>query len=103
VRAEKIGSSSSTHMIPYLTAVENVMLAAILPQHDGRGRALGLWRKVGLKDRAHHLPPSFRRRAAARLLARALINDPKLSWPMSQQATWMPQRGNRHAALARIA
>src|SRR5713226_5921501 len=62
-RAEKVGFIfQQFHLIPYLTALENVALA-----------------HVGLKDRARHLPAQLSGGEQQRVcIARALINDPKI-------------------------
>ena len=69
VRAEKIGFVfQQFHMIPYLTAVENVMLAQYFHSMTDEKEALDALERVGLKERAWHLPvAALRRRTAARL------------------------------------
>ena len=80
VRAEKIGFIfQQFHMIPYLTAVENVMLAQYFHSMTDEGEALEALRRVGLKERAHHLPAQLSGGEQQRVcIARALINDPKI-------------------------
>src|SRR6202023_653166 len=57
VRAETIGFVfQQFHMIPYLTAVENVMLAQYFHSMTDEKEALEALDRVGLKDRAEHLP-----------------------------------------------
>src|ERR1019366_4003726 len=57
VRAETIGFVfQQFHMIPYLTAVENVMLAQYFHSMTDEQEALEALDRVGLKDRAGHLP-----------------------------------------------
>jgi putative ABC transport system ATP-binding protein len=67
------------HLIPHLTALENIMLAQYFhSMADAReaGRALD---RVGLADRAHHLPSQLSGGEQQRVaLARALANDPKI-------------------------
>jgi putative ABC transport system ATP-binding protein len=70
------------HLMDELTAVENVELAALLagrPPRRARRRALELLDRVGLADRATHLPSALsggqRQRVA---IARALSNEPLL-------------------------
>src|ERR1043165_9249296 len=54
-RAEKIGFIfQQFHLIPYLTALENVMLAQYFHSMTDEAEALEALRRVGLKDRAHH-------------------------------------------------
>ncbi len=68
------------HLLPQLTAVENVLLPSIparLPDSDAR--ALGLLERVGIGDRAGSFPARMsggeRQRVA---IARALVNGPRL-------------------------
>ncbi|PYX45142.1 MAG: ABC transporter ATP-binding protein, partial [Acidobacteria bacterium] len=57
VRAEKIGFVfQQFHLIPYLTAVENVMLAQYFHSMTDEKEALEALERVGLKDRCHHVP-----------------------------------------------
>src|SRR5438128_8680775 len=57
VRAEKIGFIfQQYHLIPYLTAVENIMLAQYFHSMTDEQEALAALERVGLKDRARHLP-----------------------------------------------
>src|ERR1700682_721864 len=56
-RAEKIGFIfQQFHLIPYLTALENVMLAQYFHSMTDEQEALVALAHVGLKDRGHHLP-----------------------------------------------
>jgi ABC-type lipoprotein export system ATPase subunit len=68
------------HLMDELTARENIELPALLAgrsPREARRRALALLERVGLADRANHLPSALsggqRQRVA---IARALINDP---------------------------
>src|SRR5437588_3864796 len=78
VRAEKIGFIfQQFHMIPYLTALENIMLAQYFHSMTDEQEALDALDRVGLKDRAHHLPAHLSGGEQQRVcIARALINDP---------------------------
>ena len=80
VRAEKIGFIfQQFHLIPYLTAVENVMLAQYLHSMTDEEEALTALDRVGLKDRAHHVPSQLSGGEQQRVcIARALINNPKI-------------------------
>jgi putative ABC transport system ATP-binding protein len=80
VRAEKIGFVfQQFHLIPYLTAVENVMLAQYFHSMTDEKEALDALDRVGLKARAHHLPSQLSGGEQQRVcIARALINDPKI-------------------------
>jgi putative ABC transport system ATP-binding protein len=80
VRAEKIGFVfQQFHLIPYLTALENVMLAQYFHSMTDEQEALDALKRVGLKGRAHHLPSQLSGGEQQRVcIARALINDPKI-------------------------
>jgi putative ABC transport system ATP-binding protein len=80
VRAEKIGFVfQQFHLIPYLTAVENVMLAQYFHSMTDEQEALEALERVGLKERAHHVPSQLSGGEQQRVcIARALINDPKI-------------------------
>ena len=80
VRAEQIGFIfQQFHMIPYLTALENVMLAQFFHSMTDEREALEALRRVGLRDRAAHLPAHLSGGEQQRVcIARALINDPKI-------------------------
>jgi putative ABC transport system ATP-binding protein len=79
-RAEKIGFIfQQFHLIPYLTAVENVMLAQYFHSMTDKEEALESLNRVGLKDRANHLPAHLSGGEQQRVcIARALINDPSI-------------------------
>jgi putative ABC transport system ATP-binding protein len=80
VRAEKIGFVfQQFHLIPYLTALENVMLAQYFHSMTDEKEALDALERVGLKDRCHHVPSQLSGGEQQRAcIARALINDPKI-------------------------
>src|SRR6202140_632142 len=80
VRAEKIGFIfQQFHLIPFLTAVENVMLAQYFHSMTDEREAIEALTRVGLGDRAHHLPSQLSGGEQQRVcIARALINDPKI-------------------------
>lgn len=68
------------HLLPYLTVVENVMLASMAGHEaEARQTALELLDKFLMKHRLHHRPAQLstgeRQRVA---MARALLNRPKL-------------------------
>ena len=72
----------SFHLLPTLTALENVqipMFAGPLPARQRASKAAALLALVGMSHRAGHLPPKLsvgeRQRVA---IARALANDPVL-------------------------
>lgn len=80
VRAEKIGFVfQQFHLIPYLTALENVMLAQYFHSMTDEKEAREALERVGLAERAHHLPGQLSGGEQQRVcIARALINDPKI-------------------------
>ena len=80
VRAEKIGFVfQQFHLIPYLTALENVMLAQYFHSVTDESQAIEALKRVGLADRLEHLPANLSGGEQQRVaIARALINQPKL-------------------------
>jgi len=80
IRAEKIGFVfQQFHLIPYLTALENVMLAQYFHSMTDEQEAAEALERVGLKGRAHHIPSQLSGGEQQRVcIARALINDPKI-------------------------
>src|SRR5881227_1783908 len=79
-RADKIGFIfQQFHLIPYLSAVENVMLAQYFHSMTDETEALEALARVGLRERADHLPAQLSGGEQQRVcIARALINDPKI-------------------------
>jgi putative ABC transport system ATP-binding protein len=79
-RAEKIGFIfQQFHLVPYLTAVENVMLAQYFHSTTDEREARAALARVGLADRFTHLPSQLSGGEQQRVaVARALINHPKL-------------------------
>ena len=67
------------YLVPHLTAVENVMVAQYYHSVVNERQALEALERVGLKDRAHHLPGQLSGGEQQRVcIARALINCPKI-------------------------
>jgi putative ABC transport system ATP-binding protein len=79
-RAEKVGFIfQQYHLVPYLTAVENVMLAQYFHSLADEAEAAQALARVGLGDRMHHLPSQLSGGEQQRVcVARALINQPNL-------------------------
>ena len=80
IRRDKIGLIfQQFHLISYLTAVENVMVAQYYHSMPDESEAMEALEKVGLKDRARHLPAQLSGGEQQRVcIARALINSPKI-------------------------
>jgi putative ABC transport system ATP-binding protein len=68
------------HLIPSLTALENVLVPMeIAGRDDAAGRARALLEEVGLSGRGHHYPSQLSGGEQQRVaLARALANDPPI-------------------------
>lgn len=80
IRREKIGLIfQQFHLIPYLNALENVMLAQYYHSSVDEEDARVVLEKVGLAHRLKHLPSELSGGEQQRLcIARALINNPEL-------------------------
>jgi putative ABC transport system ATP-binding protein len=81
LRGEMIGFIfQSFHLIPSLTAYENVLVPMEIKGVTGaRARAQSLVEEVGLKDRGHHYPSQLSGGEQQRVaIARAFSNDPMI-------------------------
>jgi len=80
LRAEKVGFVfQAFHLIPTLTARENIQVPLELRGEDGRARAEELLARVGLLDRGHHYPAQLSGGEQQRVaLARAFCNKPRI-------------------------
>jgi len=80
IRRDKIGLIfQQFHMVTYLTAVENVMVSQYYHSMPDEEEALEALGRVGLRERAKHLPSQLSGGEQQRVcVARALINHPEL-------------------------
>ena len=84
VRNRKIGFIFQFyHLLPEFTALENVMLPAMVSQRgtmeELRSKSAGLLTQVGLQERLSHKPNELSGGEQQRVaIARALINEPKI-------------------------
>ena len=70
----------SFHLLPSLTAIENVLLPLELRNHkSAKYRSMELLNLVGLENRAHHYPKHLSGGEKQRIaIARAIANEPKV-------------------------
>ena len=80
IRRDKIGLIfQQFHLVSYMSAVENVMLSQYYHSMPDEKEALEALERVGLKDRAKHLPSQLSGGEQQRVcVARALINHPEI-------------------------
>ena len=80
IRRDKIGLIfQQFHLISYLTALENVMVAQYYHSMPDRDEAMEALEKEGLASRAHHLPAQLSGGEQQRVcIARAMINSPRI-------------------------
>ncbi len=79
-RRENIGLIFQTfYLIPYMTALENVMIAQYFYGAEDKDRAIQILKKVSMDQRLNHYPSQLSGGEQQRVcIARALVNDPKL-------------------------
>ncbi|MBR1691733.1 MAG: ABC transporter ATP-binding protein [Lachnospiraceae bacterium] len=80
IRRDKIGLIfQQFHLVSYLTALENVMVAQYYHSVPDEKEAMEALERVGLADRARHLPSQLSGGEQQRVcVARALINYPEI-------------------------
>ncbi len=67
------------HLLPELTALENVMVPGAIGGVDATEQAMKALQRVGLADRAEHLPAELSGGEQQRVaIARAIVNEPKV-------------------------
>ena len=67
------------HLIPYLTALENVMLAQYYHSVTDENEAMDVLKRVDMGHRTHHIPAQLSGGEQQRVcIARALINEPNI-------------------------
>jgi len=98
-RAETVGFVfQQFHLIPHLTALENVMLAQYFHSMTDESEARRALDRVGLGDRARHLPSQLSGGEQQRVaIARALVNDPKII--LADEPTGNLDAANEHIVL----
>lgn len=80
IRRDKIGLVfQQFHLVPHLTALENILLAQYYHSMPDEKEAMEALKRVGLENRAHHLPGQLSGGEQQRVcIARALINYPAI-------------------------
>ncbi len=87
------------YLIPYLTTVENVMLAQYFHSMPDEAEARRILERVGLADRLTHLPSQLSGGEQQRVcIARALINQPALL--LADEPTGNLDADNEEAVMA---
>ncbi len=99
VRRETIGLIfQQFHLIPHLTAIENVMVSQYYHSMPDEQEARNALERVGLGDRATHLPRQLSGGEQQRVcVARALINSPKIV--LADEPTGNLDANNEHIVL----
>ena len=99
IRRDKIGLIfQQFHLVNYLTALENVMVAQYYHSMADEQEALEALERVGLGHRARHLPRQLSGGEQQRLcIARALINHPKII--LADEPTGNLDEANQNAVM----
>ncbi|MCZ7383526.1 MAG: ABC transporter ATP-binding protein [Candidatus Methanoperedens sp.] len=98
-RRENIGLVfQQFHMIPHLTALENVMIAQYFHSIEDEKEAKEALVRVGIEQRLHHLPSQLSGGEQQRVcIARALINQPQII--LADEPTGNLDKKNEEAVL----
>ncbi|AOE49397.1 ABC transporter ATP-binding protein [Kangiella sediminilitoris] len=102
VRAQNVGFVfQSFHLLPGLSALENVMLPIELKeQGEAKKRATELLEKVGLKERLHHYPNQLSGGEQQRVaIARAFASEPKILFADEPTGNLDTQNGDKVSDL----
>lgn len=104
IRREKLGFIFQAHnLIPFLTAIENVMVSLTLNgvgNREAKSRARELLENLGLEDRLDTYPSALSGGEAQRVaIARALINRPKVVLADEPTAALDTENGKNVMAL----
>jgi putative ABC transport system ATP-binding protein/lipoprotein-releasing system ATP-binding protein len=90
----------SYFLLPELTALENVLVPAMIGGQSAQPRAQALLERVGLADRMQHLPAELSGGEQQRVaIARALINDPSVLFADEPTGNLDKQNGESIIAL----
>ncbi len=98
-RRENIGLVfQQFHMIPHLTALENVMIAQYFHSIEDEEEAKEALTRMGMEHRLHHLPSQLSGGEQQRVcIARALINQPSII--LADEPTGNLDKKNEEAVL----
>jgi putative ABC transport system ATP-binding protein len=98
-RRENIGLVfQQFHMIPHLTALENVMIAQYFHSIEDEAEAKEALVHVGMEHRLHHMPSQLSGGEQQRVcIARALINQPQII--LADEPTGNLDKKNEEAVL----
>lgn len=99
IRRDRIGLVfQQFHLVSYLTALENVMVAQYYHSLPDEKEALEALRRVGLDKRADHLPSQLSGGEQQRVcVARALINYPSII--LADEPTGNLDEANEHVVM----
>jgi putative ABC transport system ATP-binding protein len=104
LRAEKVGFVfQSFHLIPTLTARENIQVPLELRGEEARPRAEELLVRVGLGDRGHHYPAQLSGGEQQRVaVARAFAHRPRLLFADEPTGNLDPELASRARRVLRL-